>query len=298
MIPHFLVIGAQKSGTTWLDRNLRNNPNIWLAPEKEIHYFDLPKNIPFLLFIFAPERGDRYWVLSRIKRAIKAVNNKPHLRNWYLRYYCLPRTDRWYRSLFNPDKQQLVGDITPHYAIMSDDKIAHLQALAPEMKLIYVLRNPIERMWSQAAMQFSERSGYQGIDTIDEEKIIKFLCKPKQLAHSRYFKNLQRWEQYFPTEQIFPVFFDDIAGRPNMLLKTIFRFLGLKIPADYAFKQSRKKVFARDYPEMPPAIGARLAELLIDDIEQLHQRFNNAYTAQWLAAAHSYLAAAAHKSAP
>ena len=38
--PDFLVIGAQRAGTTWLHRVLRQHPSLWLAPVKELHYFD------------------------------------------------------------------------------------------------------------------------------------------------------------------------------------------------------------------------------------------------------------------
>jgi len=46
--PDFLVIGAQKAGTTWLFQNLRMHPQVWLPPEKEIHFFDFPPPHPFL----------------------------------------------------------------------------------------------------------------------------------------------------------------------------------------------------------------------------------------------------------
>ena len=39
-LPDFLCIGAQKSGTSWLDANLRFHPELWLPPAKELHYFD------------------------------------------------------------------------------------------------------------------------------------------------------------------------------------------------------------------------------------------------------------------
>jgi hypothetical protein len=45
--PDFLIIGAQKSGTTWLDRNLRLHPDLWLPPEKELHFFDFPPWMPW-----------------------------------------------------------------------------------------------------------------------------------------------------------------------------------------------------------------------------------------------------------
>lgn len=291
MIPRFLVIGAQKSGTTWLDQNLRIHPEIWLPPEKEIHYFDLPKNIPFVFFVLAPERGDRYWVINRLKRGYRRAKANPQAAGWYGRYYLLPRTDAWYKSLFTPGEGQIAGEITPHYAVMKDKEISHVHALAPNLKIIYLLRNPIERMWSQAAMHFSDRSGYQGIHTIDQQAIIKFLCNSKQLAQGQYFKNLQRWEKYYPTDQVFTGFFEDITAAPERLLTAIFEFLGVNASADYISELAKQKIFARDYPDIPQSIAYLLAELLIEDIENLHQRFNHPYTAQWLALAQACLAA-------
>ncbi len=290
MPPHFLLIGAQKAGTTWMDRNLRIHPDIWLPPEKEMHYFDLPKNIPFIFFVFASERGDRHWVIKRLKKAYRRAKANPATRAWHQRYYFLPRTDSWYKALFTPDNGQIAGELTPHYAVMSEKKIAHVHALAPAMKIIYLLRNPIERMWSQAAMEFSDWSGYQGIQTMDEQAIIKFLCSPKRLAHSHYFNNLQRWEKYYSPEQIFPCFFEDIADAPERLLKSVFQFLGVNASDEYISDLSKQKIFTRDYPAIPQSIAHLLAGLLIDDIRALHQRFNNVYTAQWLVSATTYLA--------
>src|SRR5690348_15932856 len=38
--PHFLGVGAPRTGTKWLAANLRRHPEIWLTPVKEVHYFD------------------------------------------------------------------------------------------------------------------------------------------------------------------------------------------------------------------------------------------------------------------
>ena len=40
--PSFLIIGAQKAGTTSLFKYLSAHPNVHMPPEKEIHYFDNP----------------------------------------------------------------------------------------------------------------------------------------------------------------------------------------------------------------------------------------------------------------
>jgi hypothetical protein len=289
MIPHFLVIGAQKAGTTWLDRNLRMHPEIWLPPEKEMHYFDLPKNIPFPFFLLAPERGDRCWVVNRMKKAYHRAKANPDTVNWSLRYYLLPRTDQWYCSLFAPGEGQVVGEVTPHYAIMGERKIAGVHALSPGMKMVYLLRDPIDRMWSHAAMHFSARFGYHGIDVADEQAIVKFLRSPKHLAHARYFDNLQRWEKYYPPEQMFIGFFDEIARAPGQLLTAIFQFLGITVSDDYIAEIAARKIFAGDYPAIPRHIAGPLAASLIDDLEKLHRRLSSPYTAQWLASAQRYL---------
>lgn len=289
MIPHFLVIGAPKAGTTWLDRNLRMHPEIWLPPEKELHYFDLPKNLPFTFFVFAPNRNDRYWVFNRLKRAYLRAKLDLDNATWYLRYYFLPRTDYWYSSLFTPNESQVAGEVTPHYSAMDELKIAGIRALSPDMKLIYILRDPIDRMWSHAAMSFSERFGYQGLDTMGEQAIAKYLRNPKHLIHAKYFENLQRWDKYFPQEQIFIGFFDEIIQAPESLLTTIFTFLGVTVSTEYISEIAQKRIFGHDYPPIPRRIGASLAELLINDLENLHQRLDSPYTAKWLASAYGYL---------
>ncbi|AHY45759.1 Hypothetical Protein RradSPS_0476 [Rubrobacter radiotolerans] len=53
MYPHFIGIGAQKAGTTWLDRNLECHPGIWMPPRKEIHYFDRSAN-----FVDPPQKKE------------------------------------------------------------------------------------------------------------------------------------------------------------------------------------------------------------------------------------------------
>ena len=52
MFPDFLVIGGQKCGTTWLQDNLEQHPQIWLPPTKEVHYFDRG-NPPLLKRLFS-----------------------------------------------------------------------------------------------------------------------------------------------------------------------------------------------------------------------------------------------------
>ncbi|MDD2722871.1 MAG: sulfotransferase [Methylovulum sp.] len=283
MIPDFLVIGAQKSGTTWLDRNLRIHPDIWLPPEKEIHFFDFPPLIPFFFLLFAPERPIRHWAKNRMLRDYRKVLAKQQSASWYFRYYFLVRTQRWYISLFTPDSQQMAGEITPRYAIMSEKHIAKVHALMPNGKIIYLLRNPIDRLWSDLAMFHSARFGAKGLHTITAEEIEKFIQNTKHLASSRYTNNLYRWEKFYPPEQIFIGFQDQIRDSPQELIKDIYQFLDVDFSERHISGRIHQRINSHDYPDIPQPFAHALAKLFLADIETLHVRFNNAYTAQWLA---------------
>ena len=58
----------------------------------------------------------------------------------------------WYRNLFASDTQRLEGEITPAYAILAPELIRDCHAHFPHVRLIYLIRNPIERAWSSALM--------------------------------------------------------------------------------------------------------------------------------------------------
>ncbi|MGR8933298.1 MAG: sulfotransferase [Gammaproteobacteria bacterium] len=289
MFPDFLVIGAQKSATTWLDQNMRRHPQIWLPPEKEIHYFDLPP-IPFIFCLLAPKRSERHWVLKRLQRAYRKAKADPQHTSWYRRSYLAPRNDRWYASLFTPAAGQIAGEVAPQYAPLHAKKIANIYTLMPKIKIIYLLRNPIERMWSQIAMYHSERFGFQGVQTVDEQQIVNFLRNPKHLLHSQYLANLHRWEKHYARDQLYIGFYEEIRDNPAQLLKSIFRFLGVEDGDRHLSEIAAQKIFAREHPPLPDSIGRELAHQLIGEITALHRRFNNRHTAEWLASAERYLA--------
>jgi hypothetical protein len=61
------------------------------------------------------------------------------------RYLLLPKSDAWYAGLFRGGSCRVCGETTPAYALLDDRVIARIAGLDPELKLIYLLRNPPER---------------------------------------------------------------------------------------------------------------------------------------------------------
>lgn len=132
--PDFLGIGAQKSGTTWLYKNLIKHPQLYLPETKEIHYFD--------------------WYFY------KSIN-------WYCQYFKSAK------------KTQVTGEINPCYSTLSEKKIKLIHKMNPKLKIILLLRNPIDRAWSQAVMNLVKRKK-ANIANVDLFSIIKSATSTKK----------------------------------------------------------------------------------------------------------------------
>ena len=288
--PQFLIIGAQKSGTTWLDRNLRLHPALWLPPEKELHFFDFPPLMPFFFLRFAPMRGIRHWARYRMQRDARIAAGSPALAGWYRRYYWMPRTERWYRRCFTPEAGQLAGEATPRYAVIGARRRAQLKRVAPEVKLIYLLRDPIDRMWSDLALFSSAKFGGTGITAADDARRgLDFLMRPSNLAHSRYDENLHHWQSVFGPDRIHLAFHEDIALRPEQLIHEVCEFLGVDPSRFDHSRLLRERIHAHEYPEIPVSIARMLAERLLPDLRRLHARLQHPHTARWLARAENLI---------
>lgn len=282
MYPNFLVIGAQKAGTTWLDRNLRTHPQIWLPPEKEIHFFDLPKPLPFAALQYAPNRAVRHWARHRLQRDLAKVDRGEQTEAWYHRYYYAPRSWAWYRSLFTPEAGQVAGEATPRYAVVSRHKIASIHRAMPNLKIVYLLRDPIDRMWSDLAMFHDQRFGGCGTNTVKAVGNDAFLKKSGSLRHSRYAENLSRWQEFFPKDQILTGFLEEISSQPEQLLRRVFAFLEVDPNHPPAGEIASQRINSAKYPPIPENTARDLAKRLADDVRCLHDMLATEQTAAWL----------------
>jgi hypothetical protein len=278
-MPDFLCIGAQRGGTTWLDHALRQHRQLWMPPLKELHYFDCSVRTPLVLHILARQTTSG----RRARMALQLLRRPQHVR-WAGRYLLWPRNDRWYAGLFRPAPGQLSGEATPAYAMLERPTIAALHGQYPALRIIYLLRDPLQRLWSQVG-RFITKHTRADIATISDADIYALVRQNFAAfhAHSSYLANLARWESIFAPRQIFVGFFGQVHADPAALLTALYAFLGVdaqpgNVPGDAGVPRN-----ARRFRPMPAEIGRWLAEQLHSELVALHQRFDNADTAQWLA---------------
>ena len=284
--PDFLCIGAQKAGTSWLHRNLRQHSRLWLPVIKELHYFDKS-------WVFHPSIPDvrkRMWymrtrsLLRRLKRGRPL--DDPEVK-WLIRYLFLPRNDRWYGSLFPADPNLIVGEVTPAYAILDANVVARMAALMPRAKIIYILRNPIDRSWSATAMNLEHRRNMH-IDLASDDEIWSTWNTNRSVERADYVRHISLWRRHFGEDNMFIGFFDELSADPATFLRRVLDFLGVESSDENVPAGVRDPVGARPYDAIPDRHLRRLADLHLDSIRSIHAGLPNAHTRKWLEMAVQY----------
>lgn len=272
MLPDFLVIGAQKAGTTWLDRSLRTHPQIWMPQEKELHYFD--EKIRLQGGLWTRLRGDhpadlrwRRQVRSRFRNFPK--NLKWRDVRWNLKYFLRRPNDEWYASLFERGEGQIAGEITPDYSILDEQMISHVHDLMPEAKIVLMMRNPIERPWSVADMGL--RIQGRTLEEIPEQQFRNRLVAKRVRRMTDYLQTLENWGAFYPEDQIFVGFLEDIHFFPEELLLELYDFLGVDSSAKH--RVIRRKVHSGSQSTMPTRFAVHLANAYRGESRRLGESF-------------------------
>lgn len=267
--PDFVCIGAQKAGTTWLYQNLRGHPELWLPPDKEIHYFDRWFDYKPRIYakVFGKRREDEAW-RRRFRMRWLAYKNYFGVRNvpWDLRYFFGRPSDRWYASLFKPGRGKLTGELSPGYAAISPERVAYVHRLMPETKLFFMLRNPIERAWSGAIMEIVRRNSLEA----SRDLLVAHFEGEASRSRTDYLRTLEVWGAEYPPEQIFIGYLEDIAFRPHELIDRVHTFLGV---APRERPKLERKIHRGVRETIPRAMAIHLARMHHDTSAELGRRF-------------------------
>lgn len=217
--PSFLIIGAQKSGTTSLHYYLNQHPKLAGSYPKEVNYFS------------------------------RHINRGKDL--------------TWYRKCFTSFKRNaLYFESTPNY--LDSESVAHDIARAyPDIKLIMILRDPVERAFSGWNMyrrytpkQIANKKAIRSKDPEAENKIYKYLFEnrtfpsfreaiekeiecmtngnsewPLILRKSLYSDKIKTYYKYFNENQILILGFGDLISHPTETCNQILKFLNVDGPA-------------------------------------------------------------------
>jgi len=184
-LPDFVIIGAQKSGTSSMYYYLSQHPDVSLSFEKEIHYY-----------------------------------------NYYIDH---GKSLGWYKSFFPlKSSPKITGEASPNY-LYAKLAAQKLKLDVPEVKLIVLLRNPIDRAYSEYNMHVRQ-SGKAHFPTFEEaiaNEDYTMEVSRVYLSRGIYTYFIKQWLEYFDRDRFLFVKSEDLFQKPRETLATVYEFLCL-----------------------------------------------------------------------
>jgi hypothetical protein len=178
----------------------------------------------------------------------------------------------WYHAQFAGAKRgQKKGELSPNYALR-DDTPGVIHALLPSVKLFYIVRQPVERAFSQWKM--ARRLG----NVPAELPFIEVFRQNLQFMQERgkYEECVRRYARVFRLGETFRVFFyDDLCADPQAFLRELFRFVG--VDAEWQPPKLRDRVGANaESREMSSEDEREALDFYLPHIEALERELGRA----------------------
>lgn len=204
-LPTFLIIGVQKSGTTSIYNYLKAHPQIFMSPVKETNFFE------------------REWgkeppeVLARRKVPVNTLAD--------------------YSQLFTGATDEIaLGEASPNYMLHHHKSADLIQAVVPQAKLIAVLRNPVERAYSDQLMHIRDAVGTQHQSLADQVKTRGE--SSYVLLKGKYADSIQHFIDVFGADQVKVFLYDDLRKDAIAFMQQMYEFIG--VDASFTPDTSRK----------------------------------------------------------
>jgi hypothetical protein len=246
-LPNFLVIGAQKSATTWLWSMLRQHPEIFMPKEKELGYF-----------CFYPMCRRVGWKGELVKTLL----------------------DDYGKLYFsNVTNEKAIGEATPGYLWVSDQRLEWLvrdptirfdtpsvvmRLLGPATKLLVVLRNPVDR----AISGFHHN---QKVGTLEPNAKFMESAHLHGIVHMGfYYEHLSKWMETFDRANFKILIMEEDLLEPHKALADIFQFL--EVDSEVTIKNAHQKIhMGVPGSQVSQEDREKLREIFASDIRKLEK---------------------------
>jgi len=242
--PDFLIIGAQKAGTTWLYRNLRVHPEVFLPSETELMFFNKPD-------CESPSRLDQYFAHFEHADGFKRVGEKTPGYFW--------STDRS-RSQTQPPREH-----------NPDIPGAVARVLGKDVDLVVSFRHPVDRAIS--AFGHHLKRGRLSPDARIRDVADRFGIG--DIGH--YAAHSRAWLAVSPRERFHAMVFEtDVVDNPLRGYRGVCQFLGVDVDfCPPGIRRPRNEGLERKQDGRGIALSQEDGQVIIDreDIEYLVSRY-------------------------
>ena len=246
----FLSAGSMRCGTTWLYNMLRDHPSLYFTPQKELH---------FLYDYYAGRREHQsleipIWEREYVTQARpqgdyeKRIERLKYLFNWALIQLDHELTYDYYHRLFSlRGDEEYCCDMSNVTSALSEEQLRDMKSQFPVVKVIYLLRDPLDRLWSDFI--YSTPSLGRGVeeDSWNKDLILQWWNNSGSLTSLsfKYSEALKKLMNVFDAD-FKAIFYEDLLESTEKTLKKIEAFLEIE-PFNYKEEKIKKRVNTSGY---------------------------------------------------
>jgi hypothetical protein len=219
-LPTFLIVGAVKAGTTSLHEYLNQHPDVFMSPIKETNYFS-DADMLFEHFNLDYKQDISTHVDKYLEGNMDKKVHIAHVRTW-----------EQYQKLFRDVRDEhALGEVSNSYLYLPSTAHAIAEKL-PDVKIIMILRNPIDRLYSQFLMnlrlgKIAEKDLLKEIQADQSKPIKGWGVSHLYLEVGNYYEQVKRYTDTFLPEKIKIILLDDFKKDAKREMKYLFQFLGV-----------------------------------------------------------------------
>lgn len=237
VLPGVIVVGAMKCGTSAVHHYLDAHPDVAMSRTKELNFFNGPQTAPH-------DDAGEWWRSGHWHRGLE----------WYSAQLDAGAPDGAVR-----------GESSPAYTSPRSPEVpARMAAVVPDVRLVYLVRDPLQRAVSQYA--------HHRRDGTEPRPLAEALLDPHSdyVARSRYCERLQPFLPWFDREQVRVVVQERLATRRAEEVAALYRHAGVD-PSWRDARHERLVHVGSDRPEASPALRRAFQERVADDTERLRE---------------------------
>jgi hypothetical protein len=234
VLPGVVVIGAMKCATSAVHEYLDAHPDITMSRTKELNFFNGPEVAPH-------DDAGTWWVTGQWHRGLD-----------------------WYSSQLEPSAP-VRGESSPAYTSPACPEVpARMASVVPEVRLVYLVRDPVDR----AASQY----GHHRRDGTERRPLDEALLDPgsQYLPRSRYHERLLPFLSWFDPGQVHVVVQERLARRRRAEIARLYEHVGV----DPGWRDDRHDVRVHAGGRgvaVPPRVRAEFDERVRDDVARLRE---------------------------
>lgn len=245
---------------------------LWLSlPERFAALTDGDKQSFPDFMIIGPPRTGTTWLAS-ILRDVDGLFVPERKELHYFDHYWKGTTLAQYLDYFRANKDDIKGEATPTYSLLPEEIVSLISKLKPNLKIVAVVRNPIERSWSQMKHSVGcSEDTFRDINgrTPTHEDMVKNLTSDYVRSCNDYIRILDRWLTGFDRSSFFVEYFETAVGDPAGFLARLIRFLGGAVPATWDGHDLSQPLNASAAQSRPMHIDALLTDMYAAEMQRI-----------------------------